>query len=530
MTIARPRETHAELESWKTNDLLPETVQREIRQLLLQAIEDMDDLNREISETKIHPMSLQQHLKDLHHEKTEDTARIRTLRSAISPLKKIPPEVLTEIFIHLFPDKMVLPPTKKSHPWTLTHVCTHWRNIVWTSPATSGVIRIEDPNCIGGYDEQMEFIHRWSPIVHATFYHVLSVTRSLLSLHAPRNGAAAIFDLVLSHSYRFQSLALEINKASFGSFMNLPQHSLKYLEDLDIHIYGDDTPVHNTTSSLETLPNLYKVSLTSVTFRNITLSLLLPWEQLKEVTMTHMNIHPTIVHTVLQHCQALRKCRFTMGPDQVLPFNAVITLPHLEILDLTSYYASHHALDWDAFLQPFVTPSLKGLTIATPHTSLQAFIALIIRSKCSLSAMIFDICTDEPTASDYESFLEHLSTVTTFESIWTTPTSIIKKIHKSLLPRLKTSFWTVHPNGLESLLNFINAAIQDSKENTEHSREIKMLIVCRSGPGLGQVEKRYQGCYEQYQDYDWLDLDVHNLKTRHNMEDVHDSEEEGAGN
>lgn len=225
---------------------LPEVLQESIRQLLSDAVEDMDGLNREIVKTQIRPIGLDQCLEGLQHQKAEDAAQICISHDTIYPLKNTPPEVLTEIFIYLSPGKMVLPPTKTSHPWTLTHVCTHWRNIVWTSPAISGSIQIEHFSRFRDYSKRMD---GWNSIVHATFHHVLSVTRSPLRLDASsdRTCAAAVFDLVLSHSHRFQSLTLDLSQGSFESLMSLSQHSLKCLEHLDINISGQKTPSHYTT-------------------------------------------------------------------------------------------------------------------------------------------------------------------------------------------------------------------------------------------------------------------------------------------
>jgi hypothetical protein len=300
----------------------------------------------------------QQHLQC---RRTQDTARIRTMRGAISPVKKIPPEVLVDIFTRLAPDQMVLPPTTTSHPFTRAHVCGRWRSVVWTSPAISGSIQIEHIFNFGGiWGRTSVTSGMWGAIVHAAFDHVLSVTRGLLSVDASSDGAAAIFDLVLSHSHRFQSLVL---------VLNLPQHSLTHLEHIDITLDNHHLSSYNTSSSpLETLPNTRRVSFTSSRRRLNTLPLHLPWAQPREITMTRINIPQTAIHTALQHCPALLKCQFTVGTDTVpLSNTLILTLPSLEILNLSSC----DTLDWDAFLQPFITPSLKDLTLSTSQATFQ---------------------------------------------------------------------------------------------------------------------------------------------------------------
>jgi hypothetical protein len=109
--------------------------------------------------------------------------------------------------------------------------------------------------------------------------------------------------------------------------MSLPQHSMKHLEHLDIRIYGNTTVAQSTTSCLETLPSLRRVSFTSVNHRRVTLSLLLPWEQLIEIVVTYIDMSPTVTHTIL---------RVSLSN---------VTLPYLEILDLISYYLMD-LMDW----------------------------------------------------------------------------------------------------------------------------------------------------------------------------------------
>lgn len=531
MPDLRPRETTTELESWKTNDLLPETVQERIRQLLSDAIEDMVNLDLKIVDTKPSQRNFQQHLEGLQHQKIEDTARMHALRRAISSLKKFPPELLVEIFLHTpsqFGDSsdMWIPPTKmSSYPWILTHVCTHWRNVVWASPVIWGRIMIGDYHLSNRGGDRGGDIRKWSNRVNTVLHHILIMTRSLLSVHClSEPGTDAIVDQIISHNHRFRSLELQLGKESFHAFMDLPQHSLQHLEWIDIRILSD-LPPDSTTSCLETLPNLREVSLDSATDINPTLSLLLPWEKLTDITVTCMDIPPTVIHTALQRCPALQKCQVTIGAGTIPPSNTLITLPNLEKLMLIF----RHTLAWDAFFRPFVAPALNSFCHNAPEAPLRIITSLILRSKCSLSNIAFTECTEEPSESDYEFLLEQLPNVTSLETVWITPPSILKKIPNTLLPLLPSWYVHVHPDGLEAMLDILDTYISRDVKDSER-REIDMIITCHHGPGFDQVKRCYRLCHRRYSGYNWLKVVAYSTETGCSLEVVDDdSEEESDG-
>lgn len=119
----RLQESPAELELWKSSDIiLPDKTQEKIRRLIDGDVEVMDFLDREILETE-------QRLRNLKQRKETDAARIATLCAATSSAKKIPPEILADIFVHLSPVELLLPPMYR-YPWVLGYVCAYWREVL----------------------------------------------------------------------------------------------------------------------------------------------------------------------------------------------------------------------------------------------------------------------------------------------------------------------------------------------------------------------------------------------------------------
>lgn len=102
-----------------------------IRTLLLEAEEDISSLTSEISATK-------SYLKILMAQQRRDMKRISTLRAGIAPIKRLPAEVMGELFWFCAP-RVVIPPYRDiTHTWTLSQACSRWGQIVHTTPKTIG--------------------------------------------------------------------------------------------------------------------------------------------------------------------------------------------------------------------------------------------------------------------------------------------------------------------------------------------------------------------------------------------------------
>ncbi|KAF9457611.1 hypothetical protein BDZ94DRAFT_1115650, partial [Collybia nuda] len=77
-------------------------------------------------------------LSGLFERREHEAARIRTIQGSISALKRIPPEVLAEIFIYFIPEDypyITIPNINLyCYPWFLGRVCSRWRQIMWETP------------------------------------------------------------------------------------------------------------------------------------------------------------------------------------------------------------------------------------------------------------------------------------------------------------------------------------------------------------------------------------------------------------
>ncbi|KAJ6565875.1 hypothetical protein DFH09DRAFT_984160, partial [Mycena vulgaris] len=80
--------------------------------------------------------SLQTILAQLSSERNETADCLRQSRAIVSPVRRVPPEILCEIFALTLPwDRRVSERTAHQPPWRLGHVCAPWRQAAIAYPA-----------------------------------------------------------------------------------------------------------------------------------------------------------------------------------------------------------------------------------------------------------------------------------------------------------------------------------------------------------------------------------------------------------
>lgn len=178
--------------------------------------------------------------------------------------------------------------------------------------------------------------------------YILSNIGMLFSLTANGGESTVISGIVESKSHTFRILRLRnLEAGAFYSILDLPPQLFKNLEALDVQLTSVGNPPPTTTSStLATAPNLRKVSYAGPP-AHIPQLLLLPWNQLTEISIASMELSAPIVHTTLQHCPNITYCNFTLSAEEIVPIMGSITLSVLKLLQLKAVAN----IDWITFFQ-----------------------------------------------------------------------------------------------------------------------------------------------------------------------------------
>lgn len=497
MHLEQRQETPAELHAWRSSDLvLPDETQKRVRKLLNEAVEGIDRLDCKILEAE-------EHLVDLKQRRIADADRIATLRAAISSVKKLPPETFTEIFMYFNTGYVKLPPKKAeySYPWILGHICSRWRQILWSSPSLWDTIEIHHLNEI----DLTYLTAVWDNIIRQSLNYVLSNTTTPIDLTVSNDRAARISDILITHNHRFRELTIGGADAGVAfQLFDLPPTSLTNLEKLQISWVCDSHSAHlnRMRSALQTAPNLRSVSFVcTCPFISQLPMDFLPWPQLTELIVLSIEISPEIIYTAFQRCPSLQSCQFQISNDPIIlrAQPQPITLSTLEALNLGANYR----FDWERFIHPLITPALGQLDIfAAVAPTTKPFLSLITRSNCALLSFTLKIKGKYSHGTDFEPFLQRMPSLTWLEVPWVMPATIIKRIQEGLLPQLETGIWKARPDGLSATLDLVDSLIPQISNH----RRLSIYVSYSPGPAFTEVQDRYLASYLTYEGTEGLRL------------------------
>lgn len=111
----------------RTNDVLPDAAQDEAKALLLHAEHDVKRLDRAII-----PVDKPSALKSYRMERMRAIQNIQSFRMVIAPHRKLPPEILAEVFHYCINPQIKV----RSRPFAvpLDFVCSKWRQVALGTP------------------------------------------------------------------------------------------------------------------------------------------------------------------------------------------------------------------------------------------------------------------------------------------------------------------------------------------------------------------------------------------------------------
>ncbi|KAJ7158123.1 hypothetical protein C8R46DRAFT_1292093 [Mycena filopes] len=346
-------------------------------------------------------------IKDLEHPCDLERETIFQLRAVIAPVRKVPVELLAEIFRYtclstpFYAGSLLRRHLGKLKPAeVVSHVCAHWRQVaittpqLWTDllPITLNKIPTE-AYCTG----LKEWLGRSAPLpIHFQLRCVGDVD------------AAAVVGALLAVADRWSDAHFTLSSLSVLS--NIPSDRLKQLRNLALQ--STDTS-SAPLAAFSLAPNLTKVTLYT---RHIA-RLQLPWSQLAHLTVAETAAPQECLDTLVR-CQNLVTASFSMlawpgRPDisaltpvtlakleslalgsasevgSLAPLFVCLALPVLSRLTLSLNYD----LDWATpeFTQfQLRSPNIETLNIHCSNLTSDAFITILRHAPAVSSLTLMD--------------------------------------------------------------------------------------------------------------------------------------------
>ncbi|KAJ7628270.1 hypothetical protein DFH06DRAFT_1057440, partial [Mycena polygramma] len=342
-----------------TNDPLLDVENTLIRHLVAKDSHRMDALNAQI--------------RLLIAERDGMAERLKQYSAVLAPVRRVPPELVYEIFSWTLPlERQIRPGIVPQPPWYLGHISRSWRNIAVALPALWSSVDIYHsehlPHSMASPLEmiQTQLTRSANAPLHVNFRWCIDEP-----VDAP-----LFFDAILPHSNRWESLHFICFQDCYNPLLHLLQPAkgrLDRLEKLEFRVPECPPtflPSHNDI--FLTAHRLRHVILNDIEYPNISLPLLIPWEQIMHYRGA---VAVQELAAVFRSAANLLGGAFWVGdPDVEVPSIAPITLPHLRQL----------YIEQGGFLNNLTTPNLEYLT---GHT-VGPILSLVQRSSCPLSTLV----------------------------------------------------------------------------------------------------------------------------------------------
>ncbi|KAJ6463501.1 hypothetical protein C8R45DRAFT_911712 [Mycena sanguinolenta] len=331
----------------------------EIRSLLLEPTDELARIDARIEEMEIA-------LEQLKEQRASFEAPIDAHRALISPMRRIPHDVLLEIFCACLPSEHNAVVDPAEAPLVLGRICKHWRSVAYSSPILWSTIHIPSPH------------HRFIPpkillrlekIVEEWLKRSATCPLSISLCDYHNVVAPDHFDQhpfvrqLLPFSQRLRHLALTGDPELLHPLLRLGSEDLPLLQSLAMEYRGPFPDIPNAFH-LPTLKDVAICIMAPVPPR----SLPLRWSQL---TKLHLECEPlgaeggldlSEAFNVLRMCPILVDCeiRVTLdsGDADVILDTSPILLPHLRHLVLKGW----HIL-FQKWISHLVVPNLRSLRV-----------------------------------------------------------------------------------------------------------------------------------------------------------------------
>jgi hypothetical protein len=439
---------------------------------------------------------------------------ISACRVALAPHKKLPAELLAEIFLtcSAFPDPSILPPKSTGIPLVLTHVSRTWRELaLQLSELWANISIIFDAE---GLDVQRvaEMVDGW--LSRASEDYPLNITAECTgpfanALHESPNLLSGFMAVVFSNAHRMRHLDLAFPSPTLRSLFEMPSGTFLRLETLhlrprlrdvdftppetgycgwhwpDSSVAFDSAPVLREVvfspifprTAME-LSELVGQNILDLSSQNLdgeapiffapTVSL--PWSQLRFFSFLHTACTPAVWCSILLECPNVVRCELGVKPGPRISE----TQPeiHLECLDRLYLFGWHGASD--VFLESLVAPRLKILMIngqIVPSTI--ARFQTQSRFELDTFSVEFEIGADDAETlfqdmHDTKDLFLLVSTEHFYPRIWD------RVCRGELLPQLRCLVLHPRPAQMPVLVDFIASSWE--RAQTERRNALRVIL------------------------------------------------------
>ncbi|KAM6501837.1 hypothetical protein JOM56_001814 [Amanita muscaria] len=331
---------------------------------------------------------LQDEIRGLRCEAELLEVQIHRLDVALGPHNKLPPEMLLRIF-ELCCEGPAQIPAQNGSIYTISHVCSLWRQIALSIPEFWASVSIK---LNADSERQLQIAEQWLSRAgnHPRYLKFMEHAAGGLSM-----GESLLRKLVIHYPCRELHLYLPRTQVTrFTEWLNGPFSD--HLEVLDIDfsrtLWDESWPNLFAIAPTTRLKKLLHVRLAGMCdFQNI--MTVIPWNQLQYLTLLLWRPYSDCLD-ILSECASLVRCCIyvTVDDSPVATARRPITLPALRVLRL--FFRSPNSwtdspLQVEKMIQFLSVPSLSHLTLGQKVTEFTASSADLGGFGCPVICELF---------------------------------------------------------------------------------------------------------------------------------------------
>ncbi|KAJ7905067.1 hypothetical protein B0H13DRAFT_1620261 [Mycena leptocephala] len=294
------------------------------------------------------------------------------LDAIVYPVLTLPPEVVSEIFIHCLCDTRARPNIAEA-PLLLCNICRTWRDVAIVTPALWSSLQLAFKFSLFG-SNFIDLVDLWlsrtgsHPLSLSLFYDEYTVTKRREQLNQ-------LVKLLLRHSHQWADIELRLPDAA--EFRQFKGH-FPALWTLSVaHSIKPSTP---PVASFTDAPRLTNAQLSFGCALN---PIVLPWTQLAVLKCDALYVGDCF-RLLRETTQIVELSVYLREGGPQMPLSPFLSLPTLRFLHLLREEC-HMDL-----LQHLTLPALETLSISFETHDIPRFFSFLSRSTCSLRRIIFD--------------------------------------------------------------------------------------------------------------------------------------------
>ncbi|KAJ7253518.1 hypothetical protein C8J57DRAFT_1722408 [Mycena rebaudengoi] len=312
------------------------------------------DPRKEAAQLAEQIVHMQKILEDLARKCDDLTEFIDAHLALVSPARRLPDDVVREIFVASLPKNRNCAISTKESPLLLCTICQSWRNLALSTPRMWASIHIVAPSN-DKIERMVQTVHAWLARSGAL---PLSISLIVSQSTFPRSDASSLVTAVILYSLRWKHIRFILPPSQLKPLSSLSPEDVPILEEAIVDGFDDDTD-HITMSPR--LAFLRATSLWSVSLNAEFISSLTPirLEFLRHLTFgnpgaasSHITSQSTL--EILRRCALLETCAIQIYGDLDDP-STPCRMEHLRNLCVRS------AGGGPRFFEALVLPNLRRL-------------------------------------------------------------------------------------------------------------------------------------------------------------------------